>query len=97
MLDDFTIMPDHLHGIIEINKVAKSTDAVANKFGPLSGTLGSIIRGYKAGVKAFAVKNNIPFAWQSRFYDRIIRDYEELQNCRWYIRDNIFNWEKGEL
>jgi putative transposase len=64
VLDEFVVMPDHLHGILEINKKKKYDFSICNKFGPQSANLGSIIRGYKAAVKTFAVKNQIEFAWQ---------------------------------
>ncbi|WP_320053300.1 transposase [uncultured Acetobacteroides sp.] len=32
--------------------------------------------------------------WQTRFYDRIIRDEPELQQIRQYIHDNPAKWEK---
>lgn len=32
------------------------------------------------------------FGWQSRFYDRIIRDEEELNKIRKYIIENPANW-----
>ncbi len=33
------------------------------------------------------------FAWQPRFYDRVIRDERELNATRRYILDNPLNWE----
>ena len=45
-----------------------------NKFGPQSQNLASIIRGYKIGVTKNARKINPDFAWQSRYYDHIIRN-----------------------
>jgi len=75
-LDEFILMPNHLHGIIFIssNSTPEINGGYVNKFGPQSKNLSSIIRGYKSGVKTFAVKNNITFYWQERFYERIIRD-----------------------
>jgi hypothetical protein len=56
-------MPNHLHGIIFIssNFTPEINSDYENKFGPQSKNLSSIIRGYKSGVKTFAVKNNINF------------------------------------
>ncbi|MFH1030262.1 MAG: hypothetical protein V1770_03315 [bacterium] len=31
--------------------------------------------------------------WQSRFYDRIIRNQDELNRIREYIFNNLANWE----
>lgn len=64
-----------------------------NKFGPQSKNLSSIIRGFKIGVTKFAKNNNIVFAWQSRFHDRIIRNDDELNRIRKYIIDNPARWE----
>jgi len=90
-LDEFVIMPDHIHGILFLNKPDKG-DWQPNKFGSQSQNLASIIRGYKASVKQYAAINNIDFAWQPRYYDRIIRDEKEYQNIRGYIYDNPNNW-----
>ena len=90
-LDDFTVMPDHMHGIIFINKPDKLTWEV-NKFGSQSKNLGSIIRGYKASVKTYATINNIEFSWQARYYDRVIRNEKEYYNIKRYIQDNPDQW-----
>ncbi len=65
-----------------------------NKFGPQSANISSVIRGYKAAVKSFATTNKIEFAWQPRFYDRIIRDYDEMKRIRKYIVENPDNWRQ---
>lgn len=65
-----------------------------NKFGAQSKNLSSVIRGFKAGVKKHATINNIYFNWQSRFYDRIIRNDVELNKIREYIQNNPRMWEK---
>ncbi|HSW88307.1 MAG TPA: transposase [Candidatus Saccharimonadales bacterium] len=107
-LDKFVVMPNHIHGILMINKdkpFGVETQHIAslregeyiNKFQPQSMNISSIIRGYKAGVKTWTVKNNIDFAWQPRFHDRIIRDERELHTVQEYIKNNPKNWEKDEL
>ena len=63
-----------------------------NKFGPQSKNLSSIIRGFKIGVTKYADGNNINFAWQPRFHDRIIRNEKELDAIRRYISDNPAKW-----
>ena len=99
ILDEFVVMPDHVHGIIIIYKEIQDIASLqqigyVNKFGPQSGNISSIIRGYKAGVKSYATINKIDFAWQPRFYDRIIRDDEEMKRIRKYIVKNPDNWFK---
>ncbi len=100
-LDEWVIMPNHIHVIIVIDNV--ETQRIAslrnnkqqyqNKFGPQSNNLASIIRGYKIGVKKWATINNVGFQWQTRFYDHIIRDENSLNNIREYIINNPLKWE----
>lgn len=107
-IDAYQIMPDHIHGIVVIDKIP-GTDAInqplINKrtgvinhastiINPMGkGTLGEIIRWYK-GRLTYEIrwKYNLNFAWQPLFYDRIIRDTHELHNVRNYIRNNPKNW-----
>ncbi|MCQ2314711.1 MAG: ATP-binding protein [Bacteroidales bacterium] len=62
----------------------------------LRNTLGAVVRGLKARITKFAHENDIPFAWQSRFYDRIIRNQEELNATAKYIEDNLKKWTDDE-
>lgn len=66
------------------------------KISPKTGSLSSVIRSFKSAVTKYANKNDIPFKWQSRFYDRVIRDENELNNIRDYIISNPEQWEKNE-
>jgi putative transposase len=90
-LDEFVIMPDHLHGIPFFNKPDKSTWEV-NKFGVQRDNLASVLRGYKSSVKKIANDNGIDFTWQPRYYDRVIRNDREYNNICQYIYDNPNNW-----
>jgi putative transposase len=104
-LDAFVVMPNHIHGIViiesddqivETQNFASLQEFQPNKFGPQSKNLASIIRGYKIGVKKWSTINKIPFAWQERFYDHIIRNEDDLNDIREYIVNNPLNWEKDE-
>jgi len=95
-LDEFALMPNHLHGIIFINKPDK-VDWQVNKFGVQSQNLASAMRGYKASVKTYATNNKIEFLWQPRYFDRVIRNEKEYQNVREYIFNNPADWmTKGD-
>ena len=50
--DAFVVMPDHVHGILFINRPADYGERPEAGFGPQSDNLASIIRGFKVGVKA---------------------------------------------
>ncbi|MBW8323826.1 MAG: hypothetical protein K0M50_03585 [Prolixibacteraceae bacterium] len=56
-----------------VHRVSTTTpaNAAANKFGPQSKNLASIIRGFKSAVTTHARKIHADFAWQSRFHDHI--------------------------
>jgi putative transposase len=87
-LGPFIIMPNHVHGIICIEKTSNFLEINQARFGPQSNNLASIIRGFKSSVTVEARKLDADFAWQSRFHDRIIRDEMELENIIQYIYDN---------
>ena len=58
------------------------------------GSLGSIIAGFKASVSSRAKRElNMTGIWQKNYYDHIIRNDRELNNIRWYIARNPFNWQ----
>jgi putative transposase len=90
-LDEYVVMPNHVHGILFINK-PDYRGWQPNKIGPQSRNLASIIRGYKAAVKTFATTNQVEFDWQPRFYDHIIKSEKELNKIREYIIFNPAKW-----
>ena len=56
-------------------------------------TLGTVVRGLKAHVTKFARENGIPFAWQSRYHDHIVRNQNEMNRIAEYIERNPAKWE----
>ena len=102
ILDEWVVMPNHMHGIIIINtpvethcnaSLRNDNNWKNNRFGPQYNNLASIVRGFKSSVKRICNKNNIPFAWQPRFYDHIIRDEKSLNEIQQYILNNPWKWE----
>lgn len=97
-LDYFVIMPNHIHGIIILNKGRDvacnvSTNEMA-VISPKKNSLSVVVRGFKSAVTKYAHENGIRnFSWQSRFYDRIIRNEKELYNIRKYIVENPVHWQ----
>ncbi len=92
-LDYFIIMPNHIHGIIIINSVGD-----ANFASPTNDRtkmkLSKIIQQFKRAVTIDFRKNgNSNFKWQRSFYDRIIRNEDELFKIRKYVRENPLSWE----
>ncbi|PIQ23645.1 hypothetical protein COW36_07870 [bacterium (Candidatus Blackallbacteria) CG17_big_fil_post_rev_8_21_14_2_50_48_46] len=109
-LDEYVVMPNHVHGIIAIdagdggNRVTYATVG-ANNYSPLppqprgtSNTIGSIVRGFKIGVTKWAHQNtDIQTVWQRNYYDHIIRDERALHRIRQYIKNNPMKWESDDL
>ncbi len=162
-LDKFIVMPDHMHGIIIINKNKKINDAspfigfqdisgkdgampekpiltnrsgrdgampekpiLTNRSGrdgampeksistnrsgrdgamprlyngtkkivlPIPGSLPVIVGSFKSITAKLIHQCNPDFNWQTRYYDRIIKNETELFNVRQYIKNNPLNWE----
>ena len=61
---------------------------ISHKRGLLSTTVG----GLKRAITRFANENGIPFAWQTRFHDRIVRNQDEMNRIADYIKNNIARW-----
>ena len=57
--------------------------------------LSVVIRQFKQSVTRFANKQHIPFAWQTRFHDHIIRNTNELNRIAAYIENNVIRWGQG--
>ncbi len=94
-LDQFVLMPNHLHGILIFQK-EDYNEWNPNKFGVQSQNLAAVIRAFKSSVKRFANQNEIDFEWQARYHDRVIRNFEELNRIRIYIKNNPANWGKDK-
>ena len=95
-LGEFVLMPDHIHGVIiiqrpdnepEIREIRKTRDH--NQFGPQSENLASIIRGFKIGVT-----KECSSIWQSRYWVHIIETKEAFRRISVYIRKNPAKWKK---
>lgn len=68
-----------------------------NKNPMVSKILGTVIRDVKARVSHLARHNGNHFSWQSRYYDRIIRNDKEMNRVAEYIENNIARWDMDEL
>ena len=87
-LDQYVVMPDHFHGIIQIQG--------AHAGAPLR----EIVRWFKTMTTNEYIRNAkengwIAFdkrLWQRNYYEHIIRDEESLREIREYIVGNPANW-----
>ena len=129
-IDEFVIMPNHLHGILIIvdnnhcrgvwpyaptmpyapttpyapaseTEITPSTNKPnqTSEFKSPSQTIGAIIRGFKsATTKQINVCRNSPGTpvWQRNYYEHIIRNDDELNRIRAYIKNNPVNWPQDK-
>jgi REP element-mobilizing transposase RayT len=86
---------DAMHRV-STNTNRVSTGNKKNKFGIQSKNLASIIRGFKSSVTIQSREINSDFAWQSRYYEHIIRDEESYRRISEYICNNPVNWQKDD-
>jgi REP element-mobilizing transposase RayT len=80
-LDAFVVMPDHIHGVLFLQRSLL--------------TLGQIVGLFKsAASNAINRARGTPGApvWQTGFYERIIHDDQEWWAVRRYIADNPMQW-----
>jgi REP element-mobilizing transposase RayT len=97
-LDQFVIMPNHLHGIIWINGDIAGTGFKPAPTDKRHG-LSEIVRALKTFSSRRINKNrNISGTpvWQRNYFDRIIRNEKELTAIREYIINNPLQWELDE-
>jgi len=95
-LDEWVIMPNHVHGIIclaETPGKPSQPGEHANAFGPQKNNLSSTIRGFKATSAKRIHDAGFAFAWQSGFYDEIIGKERTLEAVQTYIKNNPLQWE----
>ena len=94
----FVIMPKHVHAIIVITpSVAACHDILGSeKAIPHNSPLGKVVCSFKSAVTRYANINDIGFAWQPRFYDRIVRSVQELNAVTDYIENNPVRWAEDE-
>jgi putative transposase len=103
VLDEFVIMPNHVHGIIILDSVGAYCNTPLqniNTFTSPSNTIGAIIRGYKSSVtNQINILNHSPNhpVWQRNYYEHIIRNEKQYWAIKQYIQDNVKNWEKDEM
>ena len=75
------------------DNVSADARGASLRFGPQSGNLASVVRGIKSAVTKYAIEHNIPFAWQPRYHDHIIRNQLEMNRIADYIQNNPMKWE----
>lgn len=84
-------MPDHLHGILIINKNAANINLHPRRNHTL---LSKAVCAFKiTASKLIHLQGLTEFIWHRSFHDRFITDNRALQNIRHYIKNNPRAWD----
>jgi putative transposase len=103
-LDEFVVMPNHVHGIIVIvgaGLVRAGFKPAPTQSAPTGKTHGlpEIVRGFKtfSSRRINELRNNPGSpVWQRNYYERVIRNDGELSRAREYIVNNPLKWEEDK-
>ena len=106
--DAFVVMPNHVHGVVVIKHDIAGNNVGAQGLAPLQHptpqqpslyrpprSLGSFVAGYKIAVtKRINAIRKTPGTpvWQRNYYERVLRDDDELNRARFYIQENPARW-----
>jgi len=98
VLDEFIIMPNHVHGILLFSDSKEDTAGCVptQRFGSVApASLSAVMRSFKSAVtkQTHATLRHADTIWQPRFYEHVIRNDEDLYNIRKYIQENPLKWE----
>jgi 2-C-methyl-D-erythritol 2,4-cyclodiphosphate synthase len=108
-LDQWIVMPNHLHGIVSISRPITLEHERAHGRVPLQGkpganrppprkaqSISSFVAGFKSAVTSRVNQyRNTPQApvWQSNFFEHVVRSNRALETIREYIFTNPQRWE----
>ncbi|HVR95465.1 MAG TPA: transposase [Thermoanaerobaculia bacterium] len=85
-LDTWIVMPNHIHGILCLQPPRLNGRPTP---------LGEVISHFKgACTQRIKASGRRDFAWQTRFFDQIIRSDDTLLRFRRYIMENPLRWEE---
>lgn len=105
-LDEYIVMPNHLHGIVSIigDVGARSPRPPTSRQRHVAGavtaplqrpTLGRVVAYFKyESTKQINALRQTPGApiWQRNYYEHVVRNEDELDRIREYIRNNPAQW-----
>ncbi len=112
-LHEFTIMPNHIHGIIEIIREDTGMGCRKRSNNPsqagqpqgIAPTLGDVVGAFKSLTTNEYIKkvkqNILPVfdkrIWQRNYWEHVIRNENDYQKITQYIMDNPKHWALDKL
>ena len=99
-IDEFVVMPNHVHGVLFIRQPAPATEATIGPAEGVDPSLGDVVRAFKSvttleygkGVRRLGWQRFEKRLWQRNYYERVVRNESELGAIREYIVKNPVNW-----
>jgi putative transposase len=101
-LDAFTVMPNHVHGLIHLHRrvtVNEPQYKPAQFAKPDTASITWIVRAFKARVTREArqvLRRPELTVWQRNYFERIVRTGQEYKEVYRYIFENPKNWDQDE-
>ena len=106
-LDEFVVMPNHIHGIIVIHACEHTDEQKGShnkpveKFGkPTTNSIPTVMRLFKATTTKQindAMNNRGAKIWQRNYYEHIIRNQQSFETISNYILNNPAKWDNDKL
>jgi len=102
VLHEFVVMPNHVHGIIELTVGAENflpLQPIQHEFQKMiPQSVSSIVKGFKIGATKWMRQNTTEYQiWQRNYYEHIIRNEDSYRDISNYIINNPQNWPEEEL
>ncbi len=94
-IDAFVVMPDHVHGILLLGARYPRTCAIG-RISP--GSLDAVVRSFKSAVasRINALRGaGVGGIWQRNYFDQVVRNLDDLNRVRRYIRENPARWQRN--
>jgi putative transposase len=113
VLDEWVVMPNHFHALVWLTEShppesSKLESSQSHQGGLPSAptaarkprSISTLVAGFKgAVVRRINALHSEPVAkfWQRNYHEHIIRNEDELNYIRWYIRTNPERWQQDSL
>ena len=103
-LGEFIVMPNHVHGILILDRDNDYPDHPKDKTigedrfqNQGKNTISAIVGGYKGAVTKHANRLGLAFDWQDSFWDHVVRDEDAFHRISQYIINNPKKWKNDKL
>ncbi|MCX5999483.1 MAG: transposase [Chloroflexi bacterium] len=92
-LDEFVVMPNHVHDIIHIGQPSRDADVYAAPLADMVAWFKAMsTNAYIRGVNDSRWRRFRKRLWQRNYYEHVVRDSTDLAEARAYIRNNPASW-----